>query len=81
MYEEYDFIIPEWAIVYLVNNDSSAMSVQEINIIDKWVERINLDYNNPIIGIPEGEPYFWHRNDITGQADTVYDIIISVLNR
>jgi hypothetical protein len=80
-YEDYEFVIPQWAIVYLINSDNSGLSDQETDQVDRWVERINLDYNNPIIGMPEGEPYFSHYNDITGQAGNVYDITITVFER
>jgi len=54
------FIVPTFALPYLVNADIEGLTAEELLIIGNW------ERNNKIAAvIPVGEEYFSHTNDIS----------------
>lgn len=63
-----DFVIPTWALTYIVNNDPSSLNDEEIEKVDKFIDRLVRLYGNGnlMLGDSEGEDNlgFNYRNDI-----------------
>lgn len=63
-----DFIIPTWALSYIVNNDPSGLEDEDIEKVDKFIDRLVRLYGNGnlMLGNSEGEDNlgFKYRNDI-----------------
>lgn len=63
-----DFVIPTWALSYIVNNDPSGLEDEDIEKVDKFVDRLVRLYGNGnlMLGDSEGEDNlgFKHKNDI-----------------
>jgi hypothetical protein len=80
----YEYIIPSWAICYLINGDASALEDEEIEKVDQFVndqlELENIECFN--VTPPDGESYFNYRNDIDGTLGAdVYDCQVIVRNK
>lgn len=54
------FRLPAHWASYLINNDSSGLSRQEIDEVDAWLEANNLNLNS---FVDCGESFFSWRND------------------
>lgn len=54
--ETYTYTFPTWALSYLINGDSSALTEEEIKQVDEFVEREN--YIDVFTHDPEEEPYY-----------------------
>jgi hypothetical protein len=71
----YEYVIPTYALPYLVNNDPSGLSDEEIEKIDKFADGVYKETGASIeMGIDyEQQPYFKWRNDIDGSigADVI----------
>jgi hypothetical protein len=73
----YEYIIPSYALPYLVNNDPSGLSDEEIKKIDKFADEV---YKETGASLESGidydqEPYFKWRNDIDGSlGSNVIDV-------
>lgn len=71
----YEYVIPTYALPYLVNNDPSGLSDEEIEKIDKFADEVYKKTGSSIeMGIDyEQQPYFKWRNDIDGSlgADVI----------
>ena len=75
----YEYIIPTYALPYLVNNDPSGLTDEEIKKIDKFADEVYKETGTQIeMGIDyEQEPYFKWRNDIDGNlGNSVIDVKI-----
>ena len=64
----YEYVIPSYALPYIVNNDPSGLSDEEIEKIDKFADEVYQETGSSIeMGIDyDQEPYFKWRNDIDG---------------
>lgn len=64
----YEYVIPTYALPYLVNNDPSGLSEDEIEKIDKFADEVYKETGASIeMGIDyEQQPYFKWFNDIDG---------------
>jgi len=82
---EYDVKMPEYAMCYLINGDSSGNEEADIKIIDtymrKFYDEAKKTDGHVVVGMPEDghEPYFTSMPAF-GLACTVYDIRITVFN-
>lgn len=75
--EVYEFVVPEWSLPYLINNDPSGLTEDEIKKVDKFAEEVyKLTKSDISMGSGwDGEPYFKWRNDIDGSLGAnVYDV-------
>ena len=69
--ERIEFKIPEWALTYLINADSSNLTEDEVEKIDNFVQ----DNHIVVTACPnETDGYFSHTNDIDNLGSTVYDL-------
>lgn len=62
--ETIDYLLPDWAAPYLVNNDCSHMSESEIAMVDAFVDKHNIR----IVGIQD-DSHFCTQNDLTKLGD------------
>lgn len=60
----------EWFAPYLVNNDPTGMTDEEINQFDAWYKE-NVPYGCEVILITDDEPEF-NTDDVTGELGNVY---------
>ena len=71
------YIIPEFAIPYLVNGDKDNLTDTEILEIDRFLSVINPNRKHVIIGHISESSYFYWRNDIFGLIGAnCYDVEI-----
>ena len=56
------YIIPVYYMDYLVNGEAGDLTDVELATIEYWWNNERLEY----VGMPDGEAYFSHHNDITG---------------
>lgn len=65
--------IPTWALCYIINGDSTGLTVEEVAMIDKWHTDNNVVTVSPASD-EEGNshPYF-SRNPAFGEASEVVD--------
>ena len=71
------YIIPEFALPYLVNGDKDNLTETEILEINRFLSVINPNREHVIIGHISKNPYFHWRNDIFGLIGAnCYDVEI-----
>ena len=71
------YIIPEFAIPYLVNGDKDILTETEILEIDRFLSVINPNRKYVVIGHISEDSFFHWRNDIFGLVGaTCYDVEI-----
>lgn len=71
MFEEYEVKIPVWALSYIVNGDSSALTDEDIAMVDEALER------EPGTWIPgDGEAYFTSWPEFGLPCDVVDGVIL-----
>lgn len=84
VYAEYDVILPDYSLNYLINGDSSGLLLEDRIIVDNYMQQF-YDYarevgGDVVISLPnfEADPYFtW--NPAFGLACNVYDVVVSIL--
>jgi len=66
--EVYNFVVPTWALSYLINSDPSGLSDEEIKKVDKFADEVyKLTKSDISMGSGwDNEGYFKWRNDIDG---------------
>ena len=88
-FEEYDFVIPTWAICYLEYGDGSGLEDEDIKKVDEFLDQLNQigidnDYQGYHFAWPETDEdsYFAARNDINGYLGaTVVDAKVMFLKK
>jgi hypothetical protein len=70
--------IPAWALPMLVNADPSGLTDEEIELVDSWCDRNNVQLVCPINDSIEEEmqPYFTSAPAFGGKACDVIDCIV-----
>jgi len=69
---EYNFRLPTWALVYIVNGDQSHLTDEEVQAVDDFLT----EYKGMHFIVPDDEPFFTHKNDIDGYVGcNVMDVI------
>jgi len=69
-----EFIVPEWAICALVNDDYDCLEDQDILDIKTFIKRNKIQSVSPT----HDEPYFRRYNDVNNLGANCYDCIASV---
>ncbi len=78
----YPHVLPSWSICPIHNDDVSGIDNDDIKNLDRFYEGLERDLkelgaSHYTIGIPEGESYFAHMNDIDSLGNDVYDVDIT----
>ena len=47
--------IPTWSLCYLINGDATALTDDEIRMVDEWVSQWQVEIVSPLM-----DPYFSH---------------------
>jgi hypothetical protein len=71
-YEKVTFIVPEWAMPFIHNDDRDNLTEEEESMVTNFL----LSNNIAVVGVPDegDEAYFSKSNDVGGLACNVYDI-------
>ena len=83
-YIEYDVRMPEYALSYIHNNDSSGCSDIDIKLIDSYMKGFYSQAKevkgHVVVGIPEDEQdCYFEPFPAFGYACNVYDLTITIL--
>lgn len=77
-YQEYEYIIPTWTLVSLINADDSGLTDEEIKMIDQFEMEViarhgygHWDYPDDL----DEAKYFSMSNDVHSLGDEVVDVI------
>ena len=75
------YVIPEFALPYMVNGDKDNLTDTEILEIDRFLSVIRKGYKDNVIGHISESAYFHWRNDIFGMIGAnCYDVEIITYN-
>lgn len=78
---EYDATIPDYALSYLINGDSSGLEADDIAIIDSYMKEYYAMGGNVIIDYDTDEERYFSSHPAFGSPCTVYDCKILILKR
>ena len=44
--------IPTWSLAYIINGDATALTDDEVQTIDRWMKRWQVQDVSPLFGLP-----------------------------
>lgn len=69
-----EFTVPTWSLPYFINGDRDGYTEGDLNLLDRFVQKIAEQYGNAWFLLPPDEvcdSYFSWRNDIHSLGDNV----------